>query len=132
LSQSNKEDPSTYCLVVTTRSGKVLQSELDISREEVINAKEEPSSNIGLASRKVGIFDDVLVQVGRFMLPEDFVILDYAVDVAVIFKVDRGMKFPMEFACIVMLDELDDMEEGDLEGVLSTIQGLDHLMDIVK
>ncbi|XP_059302275.1 uncharacterized protein LOC132054249 [Lycium ferocissimum] len=30
--------------------------------------------------KPVGVIDDVLVQVGKFMLPADFVILDYAVD----------------------------------------------------
>ncbi|MCE3050855.1 hypothetical protein HAX54_048310 [Datura stramonium] len=51
--ESNEDDSSTYCLVVTIRSGKVLQPRPHIPMEEEINIEEELSPNIGLAHGKV-------------------------------------------------------------------------------
>ncbi|MCD7463164.1 hypothetical protein HAX54_050080 [Datura stramonium] len=51
--ECNEEDPSTYCLAVTTRNGKVLQQEPGISTEEETHIEEELSLNIGLAPWKV-------------------------------------------------------------------------------
>ncbi|MCD9560955.1 hypothetical protein HAX54_019821 [Datura stramonium] len=49
----NKEDSYSYCLAITTRSGKILQSELGIAMEEEIHVDEERSQNIKLALRQV-------------------------------------------------------------------------------
>ncbi|MCD9640204.1 hypothetical protein HAX54_025386 [Datura stramonium] len=51
--ENNEEDPSIYYFSITTRSGKVLQPESDISMKKEINVEEELSPNTRLAPRKV-------------------------------------------------------------------------------
>ncbi|XP_070017695.1 uncharacterized protein [Nicotiana sylvestris] len=67
--------------------------------------------DLGLADRTVkrpsGILDDVLVQVGKFVFPADFVILNYQVD-------EKSMRRPSDFANYSLIYVMDViLEEED-------------------
>nr|XP_016478901.1 PREDICTED: uncharacterized protein LOC107800267 [Nicotiana tabacum] len=94
--------------------------------------------------RPVGIVDDVLVKVGKFHLPADFVILDCVVDKEipiilgrpflatgralmdserneikfrvndeeVTFQASKGMKLPLEYESILVIDVVDEVEDA--------------------
>ncbi|XP_070005944.1 uncharacterized protein [Nicotiana sylvestris] len=94
--------------------------------------------------RPVGIVDDVLVKVGKFHLPTDFVILDCVVekeipiilgrpfldtgralmdsewneikfsvnDEEVTFQSSKGMKLPLEYESILVIDVVDEVEDA--------------------
>ncbi|XP_070025719.1 uncharacterized protein [Nicotiana sylvestris] len=55
--------------------------------------------------RPSGILDDVLIQVGKFVFPADFVILDYK----------KSMRRPSEFANCSLIDDMDVIVEVDNE-----------------
>ncbi|XP_070023294.1 uncharacterized protein [Nicotiana sylvestris] len=68
--------------------------------------------------RPVGIVDNVLVKVGKFHLPANFIILDCAVDkeIPIIlgrpFQASKGMKLPHDYEHILVIDVVDEGEDA--------------------
>uniref|UniRef100_A0A1U7W8D2 Uncharacterized protein LOC104223691 n=1 Tax=Nicotiana sylvestris TaxID=4096 RepID=A0A1U7W8D2_NICSY len=79
--------------------------------------------------RPFGFLDDVLIQVGKFVFPADFVILDWRAlidcetgelkmrlnDEEIIFNVQKSMRRPSEFANFSLLDAVDVIVQSDDE-----------------
>ncbi|XP_070008025.1 uncharacterized protein [Nicotiana sylvestris] len=73
-----------------------------------------------IVKRPSGILDDVLIQVGKFVFPADFVILDYKLnmrlnDEEITFNVQKSMSRPSEFANCSLIDAVDVIVETDDE-----------------
>ncbi|XP_075077432.1 uncharacterized protein LOC107782594 [Nicotiana tabacum] len=75
--------------------------------------------------RPSGILDDVLIQVGKFVFPADFVILDCKMrlnDEEIIFNVQKSMRRPSEFVNCSIIVAVDVIVETNDE--MLTIEDL--------